>query len=316
MKKALAVILTLGLLSAFAQAQLPQFSPGSYWTPAQALPEPLARAHHQIELGDLCQSLKTIKRWLKANPEDHPYIDHALYLKVMAQFQRRKYHQAAEVANELCAGHATSRFFEPSLHVQVEIARLFLAGEKRKVLGFIPATAYGDARAILDRVIDRWPGSELAARALSMQAEHYFNKKRYLEAQDTCQLIVDQYPNSAYYYHALLLAPQATHSQYRGPLYDSSCLTDAAIRYSRFAAEFPEKAQDLDIASRIKEVRYQQAEKAFTIADFYRRTHRTDAALYYWRDITQRFGETEFAPQARELIRQYEDQAQDHPGHV
>ena len=79
---------------------------------------------------------------------------------------------------------------------------------------------------------------------------------------------------------------------------------------------YPEQAAELDIAGRIRQVRTQQAEKEFTIADFYRRTDKSEAAFYYWREITERFGDTEFAAQARELIEQYQDRAAEEAGHV
>lgn len=315
MKQVLTIVIAIGIMAGMGRAELAEFVPGQYWSPAESLPEVLAEAHDMIETGQSSKARRVLKKWIKGN-EESEFLDHGLYLKAMACFQQEKYYQAAEACDELCRTQGTSRFFEPSLYMQVEIARLYMAGEKRKMLGFIRVSGGGDAVAILDNVIEGWPGSELAAQALTMQGDYYFGEERFVEAQDTYQMVVDYYPNSGYYYHGLLWTAEATHKQYRGAYYDSRCLTDAAIRYSRFAAEFPEQAAELDIAGRIRQVRTQQAEKEFTIADFYRRTDKSEAAFYYWREITERFGDTEFAAQARELIEQYQDRAAEEAGHV
>lgn len=229
-------------------------------------------------------------------------MDRALFLKGQALFERKLYYQAFEAYDDMLNGYAGSNFFEAALKQQVEIARRFLAGAKRKVWGFIPASAKTEGVEILDRVVERWPGSELSAQALMMQGDYYYNKGRFIEAQSTYQILVEHYSRSSYYEAALLRNAEATHAQYEGPLYDSSCLTDARIRYAHYQARFPQKAQELGIAQRRERIDWQEAQKHYEIADYYRRTHRTGAMQFYVEYIQQHWPGSIWAQRAQELL--------------
>lgn len=267
---------------------------GREWVKLSDLPKGLVAVQKLLDAGSPKKAYKQVKKWIKAN-EDSEVMDHALFLKGEAQFDRKLYYQSFEAYEEMLDGWGASSLFEAALQQQMEIARRFLAGEKRKVWGFIPASARTEGLEILDRVVERWPGSELAARALMMQADYYYGRGRFLEAQATYQIVVENYTKSEYYEKAMLRNAESTHAQYRGPLYDSGCLMDARLRYEQYRARYPQRAVDIGIQQRIARIRWQEAEKHYEIADFYRRTHQDEASRYYADYIQANWSETEWA---------------------
>ncbi len=275
---------------------------GREWVQVSDLPRGLVAVQQLLDEGRPKKAYKQVKKWIKAH-EDSEVMDRALYLKAQAQFDRKLYYQSFEVYEEMLDGWGASRLFESALQQQMEIARRFLAGAKRKIWGFIPASARTEGLEILDRVVERWPGSELAAQALMMQADYYYGRGRFIEAQATYQIVVENYTKSGYYEKALLRNAESTHAQYRGPLYDSGCLTEARLRYEQYRARFPARARELGIESRIVRIRWEESEKHYEIADFYRRTHRQEAAHYYADYIEGHWPETEWAGEAMKNIK-------------
>jgi outer membrane protein assembly factor BamD (BamD/ComL family) len=267
---------------------------GREWVKVSDLPKGLVAVQKLLDEGSAKKAYKQVKKWIKAN-EDSEVLDQALFLKAQAQFDRKLYYQSFVVYEEMLDGWGASSLFEAALHQQMEIARRFLAGEKRKVWGFIPASARTEGLEILDRVVERWPGSELAAQALMMQADYYYDRGRFIEAQMTYQIVVENYTKSGYYEKALLRNAESTHAQYRGPLYDSGCLTEARLRYEQYRSRYPQRGQELGIAQRIQRIRWQEAEKHSEIADFYQRTKQQRASEYYQDYIQDHWRDTEWA---------------------
>jgi len=275
---------------------------GREWLKAGDLPKGLAPVQKLLDEGRPKRAYKQVKKWIEAH-EDSEELDRALFLKAQAQFDRKLYYQSFEVYEELLDGWGASSLFEAALHQQMEIARRFLAGAKRKIWGFLPASARTEALEILDRVVERWPGSELAAEALMLQADYYYSRGRFIEAQVTYQVVVENYTKSEYYEKALLRNAESTHAQYRGPLYDSDCLTEARLRYEQYRTRYPHRARELGIEQRISRIHWQEAEKHYRIADFYRRTHRDGASDYYVDYIQGHWPETEWAGETMKNIK-------------
>jgi outer membrane protein assembly factor BamD (BamD/ComL family) len=271
------------------------------WQPVIDLPKDLAAIKDLMDRNKPKKANKKLKKWIKDNP-DSPYMDQALFMKGQAQFNRKLYYQAVLDFEDLLNEYGTSKLFEPALKKEVEIAKLFLAGKKRKVWGFIPASARTEALEILDIVAEHWPGSELAAGALMMQGDYYFQKGRYIEAQQTYQIIVDQYSKSRYYQTALRLNAESSHAIYLGQYYDGSCLEDAKFRYMQYQAHFPEDAEKIGVPQRLAKINWQQGQKEYSIADFYQRTKRHDSARYYCQYILERWPDTEWAEKARQML--------------
>jgi outer membrane protein assembly factor BamD (BamD/ComL family) len=297
-----ALVLVVLAVTAFCAAQAVGktvvLDEADQWQPSTSLPADLEAISQNIEKGKAKKATKEIEKWIKDNPAS-PQMDQALFLKGRALFQRKLYYQSFVAYDKLVTDFPDTELFSTTLSQQVEIARRFLAGAKRKVWGFIPASAKTEALEILDRVIEKWPGSELAATALMMQADYYYQKRKYIEAQQTYQSVVQDYTGSSYYQKAMRRNAESTYIQFMGPRYQGTCLLDARIRYEQYQARFPEDAEQLGVAGIIEKITNQLAEKEFLIADFYRRTGKIPAAQYYWAYIINHWPDSSYARESR-----------------
>ncbi|MCK4628521.1 MAG: hypothetical protein KAT56_05925 [Sedimentisphaerales bacterium] len=252
---------------------------------------------------------KSIKKWIKNNKKS-PNMDKALFLQGQAFFDRKLYYQAFESFEKLLDEHAASELFEAALYKETEIACLFLMGKKRKVFGFIPSSARTEGVTILEQAAQRWPGSELAAKALMIKADYHNDKRRLLEALYDYQAVIDECKNSrrssqgiaALYEQAMLRCAEVTHNLFLGPEYDGTCLADALIRYQQYQLNFPKKARQANVNSQMKLISDQQAQKELEIANYYQRTHKNASAKLYWKMIRQQWSGTEWAQEAQDNI--------------
>lgn len=264
------------------------------------LPDELVNIDRLLAQEKPKKAYKQVKKWIKENP-DSSYMDQALFRKGQALFDRELYYQSFLAFDELLDKYPAGVLFEKALNMQVDIACKFLAGAKRKVWGFISTSARTEAIAILEKVAQRWYGSELAATALMLQGDYYFEKTRFLEAQHTYQMIIDNYRSSKHYEPAMLGSARATHGQYLGSSYDTSCLDEALIRYRHYRLQYPEKAVAKSVDQEIELIRKQQIQKQFDIADFYQRTGKSEAAKKTWAFIYQNWSDSDQAIEARKL---------------
>jgi outer membrane assembly lipoprotein YfiO len=201
--------------------------------------------------------------------------------------------------------YGSSDLFVPALGGQMDIACRFLNGAKRIVWGFIPAGATTEGITILEKIEQRWPGSELAAAALMRKGAYYFDCRKFLESQHAYQTVVENYQKNSCYERAMLYSARATHAQYIGSSYDTNCLAEALIRYEQYCQSFPEEAEKYKIRQQMELIKTQQAGKEFAIADFYWRTGKKQAAREYWAGICRQYPETDWAVQARKLLEKH-----------
>ncbi len=267
----------------------------------QPVPDELVRAGQFLNEGKPGEAARISRKWEKKN-KNSVWIDHAIYYQARGNFQTQKYYRSFKYYEKLLDQYVSSKFYEQSLFEEVDLAEIFLGGWKRHVLGLIILPTRLEGIKILERTEQRWPGSELASRALLMQAEHYYNRKMYIEAQQTCHIIIENYPRCKEYQRAMYLVAEASYAQFQGILYDTGCLDEALIRYEQYKLEFPKQAVDLQVDNRIDAIHAYQALKDFEVVDFYIRTHKIEAACHQLKAIQVRWSGTEWENRARTLL--------------
>lgn len=259
-------------------------------TDSDELPLELVIYQTLIDNGKFRKPLRKLTRWIKDRP-DHPARDEALFLKARAEMALNLDYNAGKTYKTLVKDHSASRHFTQALKNQVVIAERFLNGQKRTLFLFIRVTAKGDAIEMLDNVVQAWPGSPLAAQALMLQADFFYDEERYVEAQTTYQVVVDNYRTQPQFSRALLQNAHATFEQYNGPRYDGTPLTAAKIRYQQARQQLPDYSSKADIDLQLDVIEILMAEKESTIADYYQRVDLDHPAQVYQDYIATRWPE-------------------------
>ncbi len=261
---------------------------------------PLETAAKHLAAGEHNAARRILADWLDNHP-DHPAFYEAVLLYGDAFFQAERFWKASE-QYEIVAANTVGETFDNALRRQMDVARAFLEGKRRIVLGFIPITAYDEGVELLDRIYERVPGSRLGEQALKLKADYFFNAAQYESALAEYAFLAQEFPNSRYTRTALLRAATSAQAMFPGVRHDDQALIEAAERYNQLQEAFPEFAAEMNVAARLDEIRAQQAEKDFAVADYYLRAGYRPAGVYYLQQVRQDWPGTRAAQQAAERL--------------
>jgi hypothetical protein len=266
-------------------------------TPAGALDE----ARRLLAEGDSGKAYTRLKKWTKDNLEHERYLE-GMYLLGEAQFEREHFYQAYE-SYEVVAENTAGELFYKALRREMDVARAFLAGEKRIVWKILRLPAYDDGIEILDRIWERVPGTRLGEVALKLKADYFFAVGDMDLAQDEYVHLVREYPSGRYVQLAMLRSAEAAAAAFPGIKFDDRALLNAQERYGQVQSTFPVYAERERVGDRLEGIRQERAEKDLDIARWYERTKQTGAAEFYYRLILKDWPETLAAGEARRQLR-------------
>ncbi len=140
---------------------------------------------------------------------------------------------------------------------ELDIAVRYVYGLRRKTFGIRLFGTESTGEELLIRVQERMPGSVLAERAAIELADYYYRKRDLKLANEAYDLFLQNHPNSEFAKHAMRRRIYTTIGQFKGPEYDGSSLTDARVLIERFAAIYPDDAQqhglDASLLARLDE---------------------------------------------------------------
>lgn len=236
--------------------------------------------------------------WLTAHPKA-PDRDRGLFLLAEVYYQSGDRFRAFYHLDELLDNFPESRLFFPALELQYDIADAYLNGYKNEFLGMRIVPATDEAIEMLYRIQERSPGSPIAERALKRTADFYFNDSQFDLAGDAYAAFLRAYPRSPQVPYVKLRQAFSSLAQFRGPRFDATPLIDARAQFKEVQARYPELAAQMNVAQRIDQIDADLAEKAYIVADFYRRTSKPQAAAYMYRYVIQTYPNSRQADLAR-----------------
>jgi outer membrane protein assembly factor BamD (BamD/ComL family) len=126
--------------------------------------------------------------------------------------------------------------------------------------------------------------------------------------------ITDHHPNSIYAPQAVELGITALHLSTGGPDYDGKNSAEARRLIHVAFDNYPELAANKEkrefLQSQLSNITYQQAEKDYRQADFYRRTGHPGAAYFYYGLVARTYRDTPYAKRALEQMQELRAQAE------
>jgi outer membrane assembly lipoprotein YfiO len=239
-----------------------------------------------------------ILKWIQANPAV-PDRDRGLFLLAEMYNRTGDKIRAFYHLDELLDYYPESRLFYPALEKQYEIADRFLKGYKRKFLGIPFLTTDDEGVEILFRIQERAPGSPIAERSLLRTADFYYDDSQFDLAADAYAAYARAYPRSPEVPRVRLRQAFSSLAQFRGLRFDATPVIDAKAQLEDIQAEYPQLAQEENVADVLERIDGILAARVAQTADFYRRTGEPQAAVYNWRYVVENFPETAEAERAR-----------------
>jgi len=251
----------------------------------------------------------------------------ALFDKGNEYYEQDQYVKAARKYRKFLHGCKSSGLYDEVLERQFEIAKEFLAGRKKRVLGVFWMSTYAEGIKIMERIREHAGDSELAAKAAVEVARSYESRGRkkkshYIsayqswldayESYDKQMRLPDLSPTGELGKDALLAMARCQELAYRGPMFDGSDLTgrplsenafDGAKRcYEQFKTRYPSEAKKRGIDDKLRKTDEEIAKKDLWTGHYYQtRGNRTAANLYY-QMVMRDWSGTEAAAEAGAML--------------
>lgn len=282
----------------FARAQEGYTLEGGEWV-AQAKADPnsaegeLQAIRTMLET-NAKQAEKLAKAFIEKRP-NHPMIAEAYLLRGDALVKRRRYYKALYDYEFVIRVYAGTEHYLTAIEREFEIARLFAAGMKRRLLGMRIVPAGEEAEELFIRIQERLPGSTVGEKASMALGDYYFDRSDMKMAAEAYDLFLINYPRSAMRERALLRLIEASLARFKGPQFDSTGLIEAAERLKDFQSEFPAAADRIGSEALLVRVNESMALKALLDARWYLARGRQVGAAYSLRRVVVDYPDTEAA---------------------
>jgi outer membrane assembly lipoprotein YfiO len=317
-------LLAMGWVAVCVAAEQPTTAPawelrdGGRWlkvaepTATPATDETLDHVEEMIKAKQGTPAKKIVVAWLKINKES-PLRDRGLYLLGQANFINGDRLMAFYNFDELLDKYPGSRYFYPALDRQYDIADQYLRGYKNRFFGMPILSATSEATEMLYRIQQRSPGSPIAEKSLLRAADYYYADSDFDLAADAYAAYVRSYPRSPLIPRVRLRQAFSALAQFRGVRFDATPIIDARQQLLDLAAAYPTIADEENIPAIVRRIDSALAKKLWVTADFYQRTDKPAAAVFYYQYLVKTWPESVEAKQAAEKLARTPAEAQRAP---
>ncbi len=274
--------------------------PAAATQPAASDPT-LDRVEQFLDAGQWKPARLTILQWLTDNPGS-PLRDRGLFLIARVYFEKDDRIRAFYHLDELHDAYPESRYFYPALELKYKIAEEYLSGHKDTFLGMPIIDREGEAVEMMYRIQQTSPGSPLAEKALLRTADYYYADLQYDLAADAYAIYAKNYPRSPAVQKVLLRRAFSSLAQFRGIKFDPTPIIDARSQLADIAQQYPKLAEEENVNAVIEKIDSTFASKTYGLADFYRRTHEPNAAVYTYRLLIKAYPTSPEAAAAKKWL--------------
>lgn len=272
------ILLCLALLLAATPAHGQAFELGDddQWLQEEPLdpdsPEQwIVDARSALAAGDAKRAQFLAGQYIDRHP-DRVGVAEAYVLRGDALRDQREFYKALFDYEYVARSWSGSEWFVRSLERELEIAKVFLAGTRRKFLGVRWLSAESEAEELLIRVQERLPGSALAEDAALTLANHYFLKRKMDLAAEMYSIFIENFPRSEHIADARKRLIYSHLAAFKGPEFDGKGLTEARTRLRELQAVSPSTAQRMGADALLMRIDDSLAAKRLATAKWYAKT--------------------------------------------
>jgi tetratricopeptide (TPR) repeat protein len=298
-----------------AVAETWRLKSGQTWESTTAGPDE-QYLHAVAEIKKLVQegeakAAKEIVKQLRAEFPDRAGPDLNLFVDGELWYWKDRYGKALVKYEKLLKNYPGSEFADAAMQREYDMARAYLNGRKKTILGFIRISGYAEGIGIMEKISDRAGIDEpnsIGLNAAMAVAEHYEQEEQYLEAYLKWSEIASYWETGPVGKQAIYrmaednFAAYNVHPSEKRPRFDASKLSTAKTYYEKFQTLYPDDAAKNDIPQKLKIIDEELAYKQFKIAKYYRHIGKYQAANLYLNMVIQSWPKTEAAEMARQAL--------------
>ena len=248
--------------------------------------------------------------------KDFPEIagpDLDAFIEAEMLFAKGKFSKAAKSYNKLLTEYPESKLYEVALDRQFSIATAFLAGRKRPVLKIFKMRAYSQGARIMGNISDRAGDAPIAIKAAVSVATSLERRGKFNDAYFEWSQISSRWPTGQTGKEALLGMARCKHAGYKGPKYNASELISAKSYYEIFKLRYPKDAEEISVDKILKQITEQQAEKQFSIGQYYQKVGDKQSANLYYQMVLNNWPESTAAEKTKQEINKRQENESKEP---
>lgn len=234
--------------------------------------------------------------------ENNPLMPEALLTRGDANVARKHFFKSLYDYERVIREYPGSEQFQTAMQREFEVAKLFMAGVKRRLWGMRILPASDEAEELLVRIQERAPGSELGELASITLADYYFDKPQMDSAADAYDLFLINYPRSERREWAMIRLIQANLARFKGPRFDATGLIDAGQRLKSYRTEYPASAERLGVDALLIRIDESLAMRDMVAADWHVQRKQPLSAIYLYQRVIQDYPRTAAALDALKAL--------------
>jgi len=259
----------------------------------------VAEIKQLIDTGRTKDAVKAVTKLKQDFPEiTGPDLD--AFIEAEMLFAKGNFSKASKAYSKLLTEFPESKLYEAVLDRQFAIATAFLAGRKRPVLKIFRMRAYSQGSRIMGNISDRAGDAPIAIKAAVSVAKSLERRGKFNDAYFEWSQISSRWPTGQTGKEALLAMARCKHAAYKGPKYNASELRSAKSYYENFKLRYPKDAEEIGVDKTLKQITEQQAEKQFSIGQYYQKVGDKQSANLYYQTVLDKWPESTAAKKIKQ----------------
>ncbi|MCI0365412.1 MAG: outer membrane protein assembly factor BamD [Phycisphaerales bacterium] len=248
---------------------------------------------------DLAQDLAS--DWIEQH-ERHPLLPEAYLIRADALLANGDEYDSLYDYEVIARMYPGSEPFVTALSRELDIAKKYAAGYKRKLFGMRIVGAEDEAEEIFIRVQERLPGSSLAEDAGIHLGDFYFERRQMNLALIAYEKFIENYPRSTHLGKARRRLIYAHLASFKGPEYDAAGIYEARARLQQLKTDQPALANRADADALLDRIDESDAYKLLRTAQWYWQTDNPIAAELTIRRLVKKYPRSLATADALNLI--------------
>ena len=200
--------------------------------------------------------------------------------------ERQQEHDAAfEAYSAYLTNYPRGGDFDGAVKAQFDIAKMFMEGRKKKVLGVTISTSFGKAEKLFAEIVRRAPFHRLAPMAQFNIGQVLERQGKPTEALAAYQELLVRYPGDPIVDDAQYQIGYVQLQETQRGSYDQNARQRAKEAFEDFGARFPNSEKIAQAKENIKALSTNDVTSLLDAARFYDRAKQYRAAAIYYNDI-------------------------------
>ncbi|MEY5027562.1 MAG: hypothetical protein RLZZ244_3090 [Verrucomicrobiota bacterium] len=200
--------------------------------------------------------------------------------------------------------HPDGNDFPAALDAMFTIAKRFMDGEKRRLLGIKMFSSNQRAEEMFDTIYKRAPFAPDACKALYYRGILMERQGKDAEAILSYQLILERFPSNPIAEEAQYQIGFVRMRSVRTGSYDKADRIRAQESFEDFLSAAPSNPKSLQARQNIQDIEKRQIHALLDVAKFYEKSGKLKAATMYYRDVLREAGDSPEAKEAQRRIDQ------------